>query len=962
MALNPAFLKATALQQLLDEINFQRTKEMRQLLKDDSGFVVLQGTTYWTDLFVRHFLFQAEPEHSIDSDDLLFFVRKKHVKGSSRHMPKFETDVDVFRKDSRKLPIGDPDVDWEETVYLNLVIHQFDYKLTLAICTRTSPKELQVLRRHTQRVYASPSRRKMDTKGEGEEMTYPHICFMVDNFDEVFSDILVRDGEMVCVELVASDRDGSVQGVIFLGSIRYDALKKVYDARQSSLSSKVAQRMMFGLFSSGGPQTRCEFVRMKGPQGKGHAEMAVTKPKGSGVETPTSEPGFCATDMWDTDWDDENEDFYTYRHQRRLSDPSANLNHFARFAWKTKSGQDGTAGSKARSENEGLDSLANDISEIEAGDLRDDRPASSASDTKLASATSCCTCCFGSKKRWSDSASAQMSDVYCRTCDEANSPACLANVTPKRSRPKHQNLLTTFDSSRKEIKKVTESPKGHRKNNRNNVEEYELADDATSLNGDLTDDVVKIGVLSDLDPRLIVRVHGKEELPVVQQRQSELDDGAYNPLWASKGFTQTFHFWKENRRQQSTPLNAFLTYVTLPWWSIAKALLAGQVSGCRKVPPFENYSRRTRGDNGYKLIIGGEPNGYEPGKIYNLFLLGSRTHRRLQQFTHFMLSVQASSTPHLNTALFSMASPKRVGRFQLFGDHLTRFNDKCVNTVSETDDLPKTEIQVMWVAPAAGSGCVALSAMVYESLDAWFSDDGGLTKIICEGKPTRHSIAEECCACDDAKYNFIFQGIWSNETHPKDYPFAVWLTHFSDVIGATHETNFSFWGENHIATDGFKNLAEWGSVRSLETELRSKGSKLRSLIKAAGLWYPSVNTNTTSHFRVDRKHPKMSLVSMFGPSPDWVVGVNGLNLCKEDCSWMESLDIDLYPWDAGTDNGISYMRFVFNHLMSDLVVGISFDMDMSKKMDGVLHLHMVAVEEIKIILLFLRIVRDHVRL
>ncbi|KPJ01071.1 Uncharacterized protein KIAA0930-like [Papilio xuthus] len=35
------------------------------------------------------------------------------------------------------------------------------------------------------RVYASPSRRKMDTKGEGEEMTYPHICFMVDNFDEV---------------------------------------------------------------------------------------------------------------------------------------------------------------------------------------------------------------------------------------------------------------------------------------------------------------------------------------------------------------------------------------------------------------------------------------------------------------------------------------------------------------------------------------------------------------------------------------------------------------------------------------------------------------------------------------------------------------------------------------------------------------------------------------------------------
>lgn len=151
----------------------------------DGGFVVLQGTTYWTDLFVRHFLFQSESDHNIDSDDLLFFVRKKHIKSSSRHMPKYETEVDVYRKDSRKLPIGDPDVDWEETVYLNLIIHQFNYTLTLAICTRTSPKELQVLRRHSQRVYASPSRRKMDTKGDGEEMTYPHICFMVDNFDEV---------------------------------------------------------------------------------------------------------------------------------------------------------------------------------------------------------------------------------------------------------------------------------------------------------------------------------------------------------------------------------------------------------------------------------------------------------------------------------------------------------------------------------------------------------------------------------------------------------------------------------------------------------------------------------------------------------------------------------------------------------------------------------------------------------
>lgn len=48
-----------------------------------------------------------------------------------------------------------------------------------------------------------------------------------------------------------------------------------------------------------------------------------------------------------------------------------------------------------------------------------------------------------------------------------------------------------------------------------------------------------------------------------------------------------------------------------------------------------------------------------------------------------------------------------------------------------------------------------------------------------------------------------------------------------------------------------------------------------------------------------------------GPSPDWVVGVSGLDLCLKDCSWVESKVIDLFPYDAGTDNGISYMVSYF---------------------------------------------------
>lgn len=62
----------------------------------------------------------------------------------------------------------------------------------------------------------------------------------------------------------------------------------------------------------------------------------------------------------------------------------------------------------------------------------------------------------------------------------------------------------------------------------------------------------------------------------------------------------------------------------------------------------------------------------------------------------------------------------------------------------------------MWVAPAKGSGCVRLSAMIYEGKDAWYADAGGLTKIVCEQKADKMKKVlseDECCACDEAKYN-----------------------------------------------------------------------------------------------------------------------------------------------------------------------------------------------------------------
>ncbi|KAF5273765.1 hypothetical protein FQR65_LT17079 [Abscondita terminalis] len=331
-------------------------------------------------------------------------------------------------------------------------------------------------------------------------------------------------------------------------------------------------------------------------------------------------------------------------------------------------------------------------------------------------------------------------------------------------------------------------------------------------------------------------------------------------------------------------------------------LLCNLVLGCQREPSvYHSRVAKTSGDNGYYIKLQDDIHKYVPGEVYTGYLLGSRTFNKIQHFRRFTLNIESNDEPR-------NISPQKVGTFQLFGDNLSKFNEDCVNTLSETSNLPKTEISFLWTAPPPGSGCVTFRAMVLEDPSRWFADEGHLSKTVCEQSDNDRKLdTDDCCACDEAKYNLIFEGIWSNRTHPKDFPFSLWLTHFSDVIGASHERNFSFWGEGHIATEGFRSLAEWGSVRLMESELRSQSSRLRTIVKAAGLWYPRVNTNTSTNFRVDRKHHLVSLASMFGPSPDWVVGVNGLNLCLKDCSWIENLTVDLYPWDAGTDSGITYM-------------------------------------------------------
>ncbi|VDL75067.1 unnamed protein product [Nippostrongylus brasiliensis] len=261
--------------------------------QDDEFCVVRNNEVKWAKLFMEFILGTAfcqgracqvliSCRFSAHSDDMIWYVHQMKISSSFCLGTHFNL-VQVYRRSSKNLPSPcDQAYNWEETVCLNLILQQLDFYVTCAVCTKTSPQNLQIIRKNCQRVYPSPSRRRMDSKGESEEITYPKLYFAIDAFEEVFQDVVVRDGECVCVELVARDRQKTREAVVFLGSIRYDVLKQVYDAKASS-TWHWAQKLM----KQGG--RRQEFVGMRGPQKKGYAEMAVARVLNCGYETPLTE-------------------------------------------------------------------------------------------------------------------------------------------------------------------------------------------------------------------------------------------------------------------------------------------------------------------------------------------------------------------------------------------------------------------------------------------------------------------------------------------------------------------------------------------------------------------------------------------------------------------------------------------------------------------------------------------------
>ncbi len=149
-----------------------------------------------------------------------------------------------------------------------------------------------------------------------------------------------------------------------------------------------------------------------------------------------------------------------------------------------------------------------------------------------------------------------------------------------------------------------------------------------------------------------------------------------------------------------------------------------------------------------------------------------------------------------------------------------------------------------------------------------------------------------------AQYKVTFFAEWSATSHPIDYPNSA---HFSPLVGNTHNMSGGIWQDNGIASNGMEQMAETGGTSMLNIEIINSidGGNSETLILG-----PDADGVDTIEMiiEISHSHPMFSMVTMIAPSPDWFIGVHDIDL-KPNGVWLSDLSIDLFPYDAGTQDG-----------------------------------------------------------
>jgi len=159
-------------------------------------------------------------------------------------------------------------------------------------------------------------------------------------------------------------------------------------------------------------------------------------------------------------------------------------------------------------------------------------------------------------------------------------------------------------------------------------------------------------------------------------------------------------------------------------------------------------------------------------------------------------------------------------------------------------------------------------------------------------------------------YELTFDALWSATEHPTNFPAGIWpdvpsAPHYSPIIGASHKEVMTIWENDAMAIEGVENVAETGNRMVLEEMIDGSPNVLSKILHPAGFASPDVTVGPLT-FDVSDEYPLVSFVTMIAPSPDWFTGVTRLDLRDGDGGFVDSVTLDLFAYDAGTEDGTNF--------------------------------------------------------
>ncbi|XP_065188681.1 zonadhesin-like isoform X3 [Sycon ciliatum] len=159
------------------------------------------------------------------------------------------------------------------------------------------------------------------------------------------------------------------------------------------------------------------------------------------------------------------------------------------------------------------------------------------------------------------------------------------------------------------------------------------------------------------------------------------------------------------------------------------------------------------------------------------------------------------------------------------------------------------------------------------------------------------SCVPECTAPGTAQYRVEFNAEWTAPPPPRRSP------HWSSFVGASHSPCAVLWRNGTLATLGVKNVAEFGSNSAINREVRNLDCYQGAYFSAGGIG--SSAGQVRANVMVDRYNHLISGMSMIAPSPDWIVGIDSIPVCKGS-EWLDRIEYHAHLWDAGTDSGLRF--------------------------------------------------------